>query len=1425
MPPLHPNLRRQLETAVIKARDIAEKGARVALQALAVEQRETFGHMNADQRRRRVQLRARAKQLGDEKDDKGRFVSIEHLVVECAYEHWHRMLFARFLAENSLLMHPGGVAVTLKECKELAESEGAADEWELAGRYAARMLPQIFRPDDPVLQVQFAPEHKVGLEKLLAGLPPEVFTADDGLGWVYQFWQSKRKDEVNASGRKIGADELPAVTQLFTEHYMVLFLLHNTIGAWWAGKYLAEHPDVAADASLAEVDLRRKVALDGCEFEYLRFVKVEAASSRLEVTRQDAASTVGFFREDESVTNLSGNLPHWRQGAVTYFVTFRTADSLPQDKLRQWQSEREQWLAQHPEPHDDKTKREYYERFPERIEHWLDQGYGACHLKDPVFRQMVEDALRHFDGERYDLDAFVVSANHVHVIVTPKDGHELSAILHSWKSFTANQINKHLGQSGAFWQKESFDHIVRSMEQLERTRRYIRDHKVEAAEVEAASSRLENTRQDAASTWRPAAGTFPGWPVRAAELKILDPCCGSGHFLVAAFELMVRLRMREEGLPARDACDSVLRDNIHGLEIDERCCQIAAFALAMAAWRFPDAGGYRVLPELHIACTGIGPQATEEQWLKLAEQSRIPTPAYAREPIRNGLLNLHLLFSQAPTLGSLINPRELPGDLIAAGYETIQPYLAAALSAEISDNEVHERAVAAAGMVKAAELLAGEYALVVTNVPYLGQAKQVDLLKAHLEAYYREGKADLATAFVLRCLQLCIKEGTAAIVTPQNWLFLATYGKFRESLLKRRQWHIVARLGEHAFESSSAAGAFAAMVVFSDTRPEDGGLLVGIDVSAPRGQRPIYTEEKADLLRGNGCTPIRSVLQSRQLNNPSCAIGFGDLSNCTALKEFADVSYGLKPGQVSRVTFKFWEVRLGPQQKIWVPMASMPTGERHYTGRTEVCLSVKEAERQEIAGFGVRGERAWGRPGVLYSKMTTLGCSIYQGEIFDANTNVITPKDPEHVSAIYSFVSSADFRTTVRSFSGKLDITCELVEQLPFDIRHWQKIAAEKYPHGLPEPQSDDPTQWLFHGYPGGKVEAASSRLSTRQDAASTLQVAVARLLGYRWPAELDDKMRLSSYAREMVRKCDELLGFADKDGIVCIPSSRGERPAADRLRDLLAAAYGDCWSPTQEAELLEQVGFGGKSLDDWLRDGFFEQHCKLFHHRPFIWHVWDGRRRDGFHALVNYHKLCGVEAASSRLVEDTRQDAVSTLNTRQEAVSTPNTRQDAVSTPNTRQDAASTSGRRLLETLTYAHVGDWIKLQKADVDRGRSGAEARLIAAQELQRKLELILAGEPPYDIFVRWKPIEQQPIGWEPDLNDGVRLNIRPFMKAGVLRKDPNINWKKDRGTDPKSAPWYHVFKGERINDFHLTLAEKQKARSAAQGPASPGLAHRP
>jgi hypothetical protein len=365
------------------------------------------------------------------------------------------------------------------------------------------------------------------------------------------------------------------------------------------------------------------------------------------------------------------------------------------------------------------------------------------------------------------------------------------------------------------------------------------------------------------------------------------------------------------------------------------------------------------------------------------------------------------------------------------------------------------------------------------------------------------------------------------------------------------------------------------------------------------------------------------------------------------------------------------------------------------------------------------------------SQIGQLPATLYTGERFDSNVAAIVPNSPAMLIPLWVFCSSLEFTDAVRRIDQKLNVTNATLVKVPFDLAYWLRVAAEKFPNGLPEPASNDPTQWLFTGYP---VDS------------TPLQVGVARLLGYRWPRQTGHTFSGAPPVPE-----DGLENLVDEDGIVCIPSVRGEAPAAERLRALLATAYGKAWSPAKLDELVSAADYAGSNLEDWLRNGFFDQHSKLFHHRPFIWQIWDGRK-DGFSALVNYHKL----------------------------------------------------DHKLLEKLTYTYLSDWIKKQLDARDNGEGGADDRLLKAQQLQDRLKLILKGEAPYDIFVRWKPLEQQPIGWHPDLNDGVRLNIRPFMEADVLRKRPNIKWGTDRGKNPPGSPWG----AERDNDRHLILAEKRK-----------------
>jgi hypothetical protein len=1045
-------LRRLLERAVLEGRGVAEGAAASALGRLGVGLRDAPGHLSGGERSLRVALRARARQLGDqlERSDAPNevWVACPLLVSEVAYEQWHRFLFARFLEANGLLHHPEHqVPVSLGDCEELAIGLGEPDGWSVAARFAAEVLPGIFKPSDPSVRVRLAREDLVALEKVVTGLPVEVFTAEDSLGWVYQFWQSKAKDAVNASGRKIGGADLSPVTQLFTENYMVRFLLENSLGAWWAGKY--------PDSRLLE------------GYEFLRY-----------------------------------------------------------------------------------------------------------------------------DDER-----------------------------------------------------------------------------------------------------KPAAGTFEGWPATVAEVTVMDPCCGSGHFLVAAFGMLWRMRAEAEGLSPEQAQDAVLRDNLFGLELDPRCTQIAMFALALEAWK---QGGFRDLPVPQVACSGIPAKAPLSEWTDLAEGDPVLESALAR---------LHALFAEADTLGSLIDPVRAAEDagLESVDWHDVAPLVHKALTADAKKSGDPAGEVfgeAAAGIARAADYLSRWYTLVATNPPYLGRGKQSEILRNWAGGVTQFGGLDLATVLVQRIKGMLEDEGAMLVVLPDTWRFIPSYKQYRKEFLNSYNPVLIVGLGPRAFSAQLFDYPIGLLVAnkADDSRGHDECSIIELG----RSKAPSKDLEKSEV--------ARVKLSPEQLGRSS--------SGGVPLAAVANVFEGLSTGDGGRFTRKHWEQ---PRASRWERLQVRATSTQLWTGAEEVFdWESGTGVLASDPGARIQGLGAWGSVGVLMERQQSLRATTYCGTPFFKTSVAIVPRDPSLLPAIWLFCRSEEYRKAVRELDPRVGIATSATVKVPFDVERWRAAAAEEFPDGLPEPWSDDATQWLFRGEP--------------RVARQGLQVAVARLVGFRWPEQAPDAV-------------DALV---DADGIVCLPPVAGEQSAAERVRAVLAASFGDKWSSAKLDELLVAAGGKPGDLAGWLATTFFKDHCKVFGNRPFVWHIWDGLQ-DGFSALVNYHRL----------------------------------------------------DRGTLERLTYRTLGWWIDRQKADAESGVRGADARLNAAQVLQSKLQLILDGEPPYDIYVRWKDVAEQPLGWDPDLDDGVRLNIRPFVEAEVLRSKFPVHWKKDRGTNPDGT--------ERHNDVHLTLAEKRKARS--------------
>lgn len=1129
--PLDKALRKKLEDTVVKARDIVENAVNEALQRLGVAEAQAPAYLSEEERNLRRDLRAHARQLGDKLQDGKQ--EIERLTNEMAYEHWHRMLFARYLEQNNLLMYDEHTPVTLEECFELAEEESdCKDGWELAGRLAQKMLPQIFRADSPVFKVKLSINRVNELEELIAKLDPATYQAQDSLGWCYQFWQTKKKDQVNKSGVKIGAQELSPVTQLFTEPYMVSFLLDNALGAWWANKRLSQDDLIRANN---EQELRDLAAIPGVPLDYLRFTKEESADS-----------------------------------------------------------------------------------------------------------------------------------------------------------------------------------------------------------------------EQKAEPWKPAAGGFEKWPEHLSELKTLDPCCGSGHFLVAVFLMLVPMRMQLEGLSEKQAVDAVLRDNIHGLELDQRCVELAAFALALEAWRYPNAGGYRVLPELQLACSGMSIAEAQKEWKDLAKGDEALTDAIAW---------MQHTFKDAPTLGSLIDPTKALEEGQVPPWDLLQR----AIHDKVGVS--NEAKTAAQGLAKSASILSYQYHWVVTNVPYLGMKKMNDRLYSYCEKHFNNSKADLATVFIERFNNSLIGGGVSSYVTPQNWLFLNSYKEFRYSLLNNSHLSLLGTLGAGAFETISGEVVQAILVSMSKRQLTSHAKCYSIDVSS--------SKQLPSKVQGLSNSSLSSAKQCQVIENPDSRIVIGPLDTSPLMEQFAISKRGIVNGDNERWMVKHWELLKTHPPRKWEYLQSAPNEHSHFSGREMLIDWSLKGEGMLRPGLD---NPTYGERGIALNRMGSLASTIYTGELYDQNAAVLVAKKQPTMLAIYSYASNCSFNHAVRAIDKKIGVTPATFLKVPFDFEKWSRVEATKYPNGLPQAYTNDSTQWVFHGHPCASViwdeESKTTAVGKLRQDESVLQVAVARLLGYQWPAELDPEMELAPEMREVMKKNADFAGLIDEDGIVCIPAVRGEYTAAKRLEAILHKAYGSEWTSSVESNLLKSVK--AKDLESWLRDKFFEQHAKMFQHRPFIWQIWDGQK-DGFSALVNYHKF----------------------------------------------------DYKGLERLIYTYLDDWISIQKRDLAEGKDGADILLNAAENLKTQLVAILEGEKGLDIFVRWKPLAEQPIGWNPDLNDGVRLNIRPFMLAqdmgkkgaGVLRAKPNIHWKKDRGSDVESAPWFHLGlqyggkEGDRINEHHLSLAEKRKAREEA------------
>ncbi|MDR1036703.1 MAG: hypothetical protein LBT40_09060 [Deltaproteobacteria bacterium] len=1134
------SLQRDLDKAVESGYSNAKKAARDELGRLGVNDLSPPPELTCEEIDFRLRLRRHGRRLGDAFDggDKG----MERLLDEATYERFHRVLFARHLAERGILVRragEGAESVSLDECGRMAGDTGEPDDWSVAARLAEEMLPEIFLPESPASLLAIPKKRREKMQKGLARMPRRVVMPSDSLSYVFHEWRNTYDHMSERYDRS--RDWRPALSQRMTDGDMVRYLLHNSVGAWWAGRQI---PD----------------------------------------------------------------------------------------------------------------------------ELWKTASSGS---------EIWESALL----EGVSIDSICLDR----------------------------------GDDGS---------------------------------------------------WTCRSGTFATWPAEMSDFRIIDPCCGSGQFLVTAFKMLVPMRVKADSLSVRDAVDAVLSENVHGLDIDRRCVQLTKFGLMLSAWTYPGAGGYRDLPRLNVECSGLPADHTRNDLLGLAGSD---------ERLGRVVMNLHGLFRESPVLGSLMEPclatGSGPADLSDLDYALDR--LKGKLSEHNSD-EFRDVALSAFQIVRAASLLSRRYTLVVGNFPNVPASKQPDGLREFCEGRYPESKDDLSTVFVERCLSMIDRGGTLAILSPISWLFKDSYEPFRKRLLDLAGRSVQFGQMTRDFESWNDIPVRSALLITS----------LGKSGTCSPGEIPGLSGQESVI------SPIepRGSCRVQDLTTPAaaCSALSGELSLGKPLNEIVTVQAGTESGDDARFRRFFWEFPRVYTEAGWRLFQAPTEGTIHYGGRSDLIRLTREKLAQARHRGTVRYRRAtpWYTDreesravGVAVSLTGNRQATLYTGDLHSSDVVVLIPRDVKNLAPLWCCCSSLEFEKHLQGTMNTKKFSDKELLSVPFDSYRWEGRAWSEYDAWLPFPYSDDPTQWTFHGHPFESVLWNAERkepvsMHFKRKDINSLQIAVCRVMGYRWPPEIYGDIELDGSQRYMTgyfKKDDRMAGAG---GILCIPGLPGRQGAVKKVHEFLKKTWGYKWSGQILDNMLKSAGFAGRSLEEWLRDGFFAQHCRMFRERPFIWQVWDGHR-SGFSALINCHKL----------------------------------------------------SHKLLETLVDKHLGLWIDMQKKNA-RKIPESKPLLVAAMNLKSRLKTILHGEDPYDIFVRWKSLDQQPVGYRPDISDGVRVNIRPFMTgpdirvkgAGILRDKPDIDWSMDSGKDvpgtdgipsDESAPWLKLFAGKRINDFHLKLSDKQKS----------------
>ena len=757
------------------------------------------------------------------------------------------------------------------------------------------------------------------------------------------------------------------------------------------------------------------------------------------------------------------------------------------------------------------------------------------------------------------------------------------------------------------------------------------------------------------------------------QIKVIDPCCGSGHILAYLFDVLMQI-YENYGYTPRDAVTSILQNNLYGLDIDDRAAQLAYFAVMMKAVRYDkrflkrkDEDGEPDVPQPHVYA--------------IEESNRIEKPDV--EYFCNGKLELndamHTILTQlydAKEYGSILTITPQDWDALYARFDEVT-----------GESSFHRESIRKKllPLVRVAQTLAQKYDVVVTNPPYMGSSGMGAKLAEYVKKNYPDSKSDLFAVFIEVCSRMAKQNGYQAMITQHAWMFLSSFEKLREKMMLTETISM-AHLGARAFEEIGGEVVQTTAFVRCANHVEGykGTYCRLIEPTSQQGKEEMflagqkrYTANQDDFAKIPGASVAYWV--SKKL--------YSTFRN-SLLYDYTISDGQNKTGDNAKFVREFWEVRnsnVGKGKK-WLFYAK-GGGYRKWYGNLSEVVNWSEEAREFYKNdkiCRIIPEYLWYKAGITWSLISNNPSFrlLPEEATFDVGGSSIFLKDNSNIEFVLGLLNSKVFSYVQKIVNPTINIQVKDIRVMPFVKKNENEITglAEECSFLSKEDWDSFETSWDFTRHPfikaitkypnmmdigniylaecydiwAGECEERFEKLKANEEELNRIFIDIYGLQDELTP-EVEDKdvtVRKADLGRDVRSFISYAVGCMfgryspTYDGLAYAGSTWDDgkyniyKPDADGIIPICDDEYFEDDMMGRFVEFVRVV-CGDNSLEDNLRfvanalggkgqpkevirnyflNDFYADHCKIYQKRPIYW-LFDSGKKNGFKCLIYLHR------------------------------------------------------------------------------------------------------------------------------------------------------------------------------------------------------------